>query len=231
MDLVRDDHDAVVEADAPEALELKPGPDAADGVVGAAEDEELVARIAGLGLEVGVVHLVAAAMAHEGIVHDSAAMARYHVREGIVDGALDDDAVTGLGEELDEEGQGRDHAGAVEDIGPIDVPAEAASKPPADGIIIRGAFLARIAENVALNPLFQSGDDCRGAGEIHIGYPERQGSRAGRGLEVLHELPFEAIGPAAVDKGVKIVFHESLLGVGGFEARPLFMDCRNRRRV
>ena len=110
VDLVGDDEDFVARADIGDVQQFLFCPDAASRIVGAAEQEELDVPVCDLLLEVGKVDFVVAVLQDERAVDEFAAILHDDLCEGIVDGLLQEYAVSRGCEAAYGRGQGKDDA-------------------------------------------------------------------------------------------------------------------------
>jgi hypothetical protein len=202
VDLVGDDEEVALHRDTSEGLELLPRPNAAGGIVGAAEDEH-PARGVDLRAQVVEVHRVAPAVEPERITDDATAVVLDGVIERVIDGRLDDHSVAWLGEGADTVVEGGNDARGQCHPGLLDLPAVAAFEP-----VDRGLPERRRDEGIAVDavrgPAADSLDDGRRGLEVHVGHPHRDGVLD---LEDLTGIdPLQRFGVRPVDDLVEIVF-------------------------
>ena len=174
-------------------------PDPADGVVGGAEDEQPAGGV-DLRPQVVEVHRVAPAVEPERIADHAAAVVLDGVIEGMIDGRLEDDRVTRLGEGPDDEVQGRHQARRHGQPARFDGPAVPPAQPARRGLEERRRGL-RVAEDAVRDPPREGLDDGGRGLEVHVGDPHRDGVRDAQvpaGVDPLHGL-----GPRPVDDLVK----------------------------
>ena len=203
MDLVRDEDEIPADADFAQPLELLPRPDAADRIVGIAEDEHTGLRI-DFPFEVLEIHDPAAAFTAQGIADEAAAVVFDGRVEGMIDRRLDDDPFAGAGERLNAEVDRRNDAGGLRQPLAPDVPPMAVLQ-PADGGIPVGGRMAGVVVNRMFCPLSDGFGHGRRTGKIHVGYPHRDDFL--QSITAFADIPLQGSGVPPLGSGVKIVFH------------------------
>lgn len=107
VDLVRNDPFVMLAAKFYHLTQFFRLPDAAHGIMRAAEDEPFVGRLTQLECEIIQIHRVAAVIFQQRISDDGAAIIADLIGKGIIDRRLDDDAITRLAQEIDEKADSR----------------------------------------------------------------------------------------------------------------------------
>ena len=208
VDLVGEHLHVVFHAKLRHTAKLLRCPHDAKGVVGVAEEEEVAPGE--LFLKFLPVHDPPAVLLPEGALHHLPPGGLGHVVKFGVNGGLDQNAAALGSEQANHHGNGLDHAKTVAHFFHINLPVVPALLPVPDGLKI-ALRPGGIAPETLLGPLRQGVDDGLGGAEIHIRDP--QGDHVGGAeffdaLVILGRAVF-----AAVDDGVKIVFHGGPPGV------------------
>ena len=215
-DLVRDDHAAVGLVHRHGLFQLFPGPDAAAGVVGAAQDGHMDVVLLQFAVHVGVVHPPHALLVpDQGRVDDPEAVVLQGPGKADVGGAVDQHRVAGACQA----GQGRDDPAQDAVFVPDAVPGQqggiaavALHLPLDDGVVV-GVGGLKIAVGGVAGPLHQRLGDGGHGGEIHVRHPHGDGveavpggvgGKAGVAAQAIHG---DGILAAAVQDGSEIVAH------------------------
>ena len=203
VDLVDHQDDAVLEADVGDLGEFFLRPDAADGVVRAAEDEDLNILFLDLLLhlfEVDGIRAVVMQLA----VYELAAVLLNGFGERIVDGLHHHNAFAGLRKGLYAQVDGVDKAGAQGDPLRIHGVAVTGGEPMIEGFEIVVQRIG-VTEDAVVDALMQIGQDLVGEFKVHIRDPH--GKQVASALALGTEVVFQTVRTAAVDDLVKIVLH------------------------
>ena len=219
MDLVGDDRDVALEADPRHPGELVAREDAADRVVGVAEDERARARVdrGAKGVEIG--HVAAVPLAPErGAVAGEPVVGR-GPEDRRVDRQLHQQAVAGRGERVTGHVEAGDHARDQHQGLRRDRPAVALLH-AIDEDLGELRPLEAVAVHPVLDALPQRPHHRLGRGEVHVRHPERQDVGG-----IL--APLVAVGGTALDDAVEVVGHGGHRG----EALPLTLPSPQGERV
>ena len=195
VDFVGNHEHIAAEADLSHAGKLFPGPDAAGGIVGVAQQQH--PGFPRLGLEVFPVNGVGAVFVVQGLVQLHALVVADGREKGVVARGLHHHFVAGDGHGLDGGAVGCDNPGGGHDIIPADArPAVPLAEPPGHGlkIAVRHQF---IAEHAVVQAALQRFQDFGRGLEVHVGHPH--GQLAGE------LVPLDTLGAAAVYDLVEII--------------------------
>lgn len=174
VDLIDDDAHMVAAADRAVLGELLPGPHAARGVLGRAEQAQLHIVFHDLPLDViEIVHAVFLAPADERALHHAAARRLDGGGEALIHRRLDEHRVVRLGEGPHRSVQGRHDAGGLYEPVLLHFPAEILPEPVVDRLEI-GIVRIGIAEDPVRHRFGERFRDARRGLEIHVGDPEGQ---------------------------------------------------------
>ena len=201
VDLVGQDRHAVLDADVRQAAQFVGAPDAADRVVRVAQHDGGAARVGGLGLQVLVVHHVAAVLKLQRVVQQGQAVVAGGGHERRVGRALHDHAVAGVGHGAQGRVDGRHDAVGERDPFGLDAQRVAAPHPAHQGIeILVGGVV--VAEDVMLGGVDQRLHDLGGGLELHIGH--------GQGDDILIARPHIGFDHVPLGRGRAPAVHQRL---------------------
>ena len=208
VDLVRDDHQVVAHADGCQSLQCLLGPHDARGVVRIGEDEQL-ATIVDDGFQLLKIHLIHTVNQPQRVGDHLTLHAFGHKAEGMIDGRLNDDTVTGLCEVIDHEGKALDNPRDVRDPFPADVPPMQVVHPANDGVVVRRRR-KRIPEHRVLAASAQRIEDEVRRSEVHVSHPKWHQTVS---PEVLRQcVILNRISVCSLDKLIEIIlFHGAII--------------------
>ena len=201
VDFISDDLDAVSDADVSVAGKFFLRPHAADRVVRGAEEGKLHVFCFDLCFEVVEVKFIMIVLEDERAVHQFPSVLPDGFEEGVVDRAVDEDAVAFLCQCFDGKVDGRNDARGFDEPFGLDIPAVVFLLPVLQRFEVGFAGF-RVAEDAMVDAFPQGVKDGFSHFEVHVSDPE--GKNIGRFAALNSEIIFQAAGSAAVDDGIKI---------------------------
>ncbi|MPN37614.1 hypothetical protein SDC9_185134 [bioreactor metagenome] len=155
-------------------------------------------------LEIGKIHAVFSVFVNQFADDQFALIGAHALAERVIDGFLNQDGFAGTCQGADQGAEGEDHAGSLDDVGRIDVPAVLRAKPVGEGREVFAVGLG-VAEDAVPRLFDQCVDDFPRSLKIHVGDPERKNVRRTSPLD--GKIVFEAVGMFSRDYGVEIIGH------------------------
>ena len=201
VNLVGDDENVVREADRGKTLQLFAPPDAPDGVVRAAEEQELHLMPLDLFLDVGEVHAVRAVLEEQRASDERASVALDRAEERVVDRLGHEYGLTRRSEGANRHGECEDDAWRHDEGVLAGIPAVARAEPLFERPIVV-LLRTRIAEDAVLGASANGITHRLRRTKVHVGDPERQNVLGIAALD--GEVVFETVRMAALDDFIKV---------------------------
>ena len=214
-DLVRDDVDVILFVQFHRLFQLPPLPDAAAGVVGAAQDGGMDVLFGQMLLHVGVVHPPDVGFVlHQRGVDDVITVVGQAVGEADVGGAVHQHLIAPGADAVQRADDAAQNAVLVADgLGGQAGDAVAHRLPADDGVIIFGRRV-EVAEGRVLHPLDDGLLDGGQTDEVHVRHPHGDGVEPGPGRigrkALAQSVYGDGIPAMTVGQGGEIIFHAAL---------------------